>query len=79
MWTYVVVWVIAIVASYYAAQRKARGGEPQPGQIGDQNIPIASMDAPIPVVFGTRILSQPNVIWWGDATVEPIRRKGGKK
>lgn len=79
MWTYIVVWVIAIVASYYVAQQKARGAEPQPGQIGDQGIPIASMDAPIPVVFGTRVLSQPNVIWWGDVTVEPIRRKGGKK
>lgn len=79
MWDYIIIWVIAIVASYYVAQRKARGVDQQPGQFGDQNIPIASMDAPIPVVFGTRVLSQPNVIWWGDVTVEPIRRKGGKK
>jgi hypothetical protein len=79
MWQYVVIWIVALAASYYVAQRKAQRGEQPPGQTSDDGVPIASMDAPIPVVFGTRVVAQPNVVWWGDASVEPITRKGGKK
>lgn len=78
MWTYLIVWVVALVAAYALAPRP-KLPEAQPGQLGERGIPIASADAPIPVVFGTRVVSQPNVVWYGDVTVDPIQRKGGKK
>jgi hypothetical protein len=78
MWHYVVMWIVSAVVSWALAPRQ-RIPDAQPGQIGDRDIPIASQDAPIPVLFGTRVLSQPNVVWWGDVTVDPIRRDGGKK
>lgn len=30
-------------------------------------IPTAEQGKAIPVVFGTRIVTQPNVVWWGHA------------
>jgi hypothetical protein len=72
--------VTTVVLSVLLAPHPKRIRDAQPGQIGDKDIPIASQDAPIPVLFGTRVLSQPNVVWWGDVRVVPIRRKAkGKK
>lgn len=74
----IIVWVITTVLSALLAPRP-KVQDATPGQIGDKDIPMASADAPIPVLFGTRVLSQPNVVWWGDVRVVPIRRKGGGK
>ena len=79
MWNYLIVWVgTAVLSALLAPRPKVQDAEP--GQIGDKDIPMASQDAPIPVLFGTRVLSQPNVVWWGDVRVIPIRKSsGGKK
>lgn len=79
MWNYLIAWVVTTVLSALLAPRP-KVQDAEPGQIGDKDIPIASQDAPIPVLFGTRVLSQPNVVWWGDVRVIPIRKSsGGKK
>ena len=79
MWQYIIAWVVTTVISALLAPRPSTQ-DAQPGQIGDKNLPIASQDAPIPVLFGTRRLSGPNVIWYGDVQVRPIRKSsGGKK
>ena len=79
MWQYIVAWVVTTVISALLAPRPGTQ-DAQPGQIGDKNLPIASQDAPIPVLFGTRRLSGPNVVWYGDVQVRPIRKSsGGKK
>lgn len=79
MLNYLITWVVTTVLSALLAPRP-KVQDAQPGQIGDKDIPMASQNAPIPVLFGTRVLSQPNVVWWGDVRVIPIRRSsGGKK
>lgn len=78
MWEYLIVWVITTVLSVMLAPRP-KMQDAQPGQFGDKDIPIASADAPIPVLFGTRVISQPNVVWWGDVMVRAIRKSGGGK
>lgn len=78
MWNFLITWIVTTVLSALLAPRP-RVQDAQPGQIGDKDIPMASQDAPIPVLFGTRVLSQPNVVWWGDVRVIPIRRSGGGK
>lgn len=79
MWNFLITWVVTTVLSALLAPRP-KVQDARPGQIGDKDIPMASQDAPIPVLFGTRVLSQPNVVWWGDVRVIPIRRSsGGKK
>ena len=46
----------------------------------DLTIPEADLGSPIPVVFGTRWVSNPNVVWFGDKDIKPVRVKtGGKK
>lgn len=78
MWNFLIAWIVTTVLSALLAPRP-KVEDAQPGQFGDQQIPIASQDAPIPVLFGTRVLAQPNVVWWGDISVIPIRRSGGGK
>jgi len=79
MFEYLITWVVTTVLSALLAPRP-KVQDALPGQIGEKDIPMASQNAPIPVLFGTRILSQPNVVWWGDVRVVPIRRSsGGKK
>jgi hypothetical protein len=78
MWSYIVLWIFTTVLSSLLAP-KPRTQEAQPGQIGDKDVPIASQDAPIPVLFGTRVISGPNVVWYGDVQVKPIKKKSGAK
>lgn len=78
MWKMIIGWVITAVLSAWLAPRP-KMQDAQPGQIGDKDIPMASADAPIPVVFGTRVVSQPNVVWWGEVNAEPITKCGGGK
>lgn len=52
----------------------------KPQAAGNLNgFPTATSGAPIPVVFGTRVLSAPNVTWWGDVKTVPIIAKQSKK
>jgi hypothetical protein len=79
MWNFLLTWIVTTVLSALLAPRP-KAQDAQPGQIGERDIPMASQDAPIPVLFGTRVLSQPNVVWYGDVQVQPIRNSsGGKK
>lgn len=47
--------------------------------LGDIDIPGAEEGKPVPVVFGTVWVGDPNVIWYGDLSTTPIKAKGGKK
>lgn len=38
---------------------------PVPSAQSVSYIPTAELGKAIPVVFGTRIVTQPNVVWWG--------------
>lgn len=75
MWAQIAWYVFTLVVSY-ALSPKPKTSEPPPGNF---KAPQASANAPIPVLFGTRMLKQPNVVWWGDMRITPIRKKGGKK
>lgn len=51
---------------------------PAPGNISD-SVPAAEAGREIPVLFGTRIIGQPNVVWWGHLRTVAIKSKSGKK
>lgn len=74
---YIVVMVISTVLQI-VLRPKPNVPHVLPGQVN--NVPIAEQGKPIPVVFGTRYVRQPNVVWWGLARPVPIMRKlgGGK-
>ena len=52
---------------------------PTPGNL---DVPVAESGKPIPVLFGTRVIRQANVVWYGDVKTTEIRQSsgsGGKK
>lgn len=76
MWWYLAVFVVALVVAYSAAPK------PQsvpPAGLGDINAPTAEDGREIPVLFGTRVLKGPNIVWYGHLKTVAIRKKGGKK
>lgn len=76
VWWYIAVFIVALVAAY--AMMPKPQSQP-PAGLGDFNVPTAEEGREIPVLFGTRDVKGPNVVWYGDLRVEAIRKKGGKK
>ncbi len=76
---WIIQWVVTAVIVSAMIPKPPKPDQPKPGKIGDKDVPIASASAPIPVLFGTRRLSGPNVVWYGDVRSKPIKKKGGGK
>jgi len=69
-----------LVVSYFVSAALApKPPKPKPASLEDFDIPVAEQGRPIPVVFGTVILKDPNVMWYGDLRTTAIQEKGGKK
>ena len=69
-----------LVVSYFVSAALApKPPKPKPAALEDFDIPVAEQGKPIPVVFGTVILKDPNVMWYGDLRTTAIQEKGGKK
>lgn len=75
-WVYAIVFVVALVASY-AMMPKPQNAKP--AGLADIQAPTAEDGREIPVLFGTRDINGPNVVWYGDLRTVAIRKKGGKK
>ena len=52
---------------------------PQSRQAGRFEGPTSEEGRPIPVLFGTRLLDSPNIVWWGEVDAKAVKQKGGKK
>lgn len=76
VWWYIVVFVVALVAAV-AFQPKPQSQPP--AGLGDIKAPTAEEGREIPVLFGTRDIEGPNIVWYGDFSTEAIKVKGGKK
>lgn len=75
VWWFIAVFVVALVA-VYSAMPKPQSAKP-PG-LGDINAPTAEEGREIPVLFGTKDLTGPNVVGYGDLKTKAIRKKAGK-
>lgn len=76
MWWFFIGLVVSFVASY------AMMPKPQvqsPPAIGEVKAPTAEEGREIPVLFGTRVLEGPNVLWYGDIRTKPVKKKQSKK
>lgn len=76
MWWYIVVFALALVVSYSMTPK------PQsrpPAGLSEFNVPTAEVGREIPVLFGTRKLEGPNIVWYGHLRTVAIKKKGGKK
>lgn len=70
---------ILIVASLIASALAPKPPVPKPATIADFDVPTAEQGRPIPVVFGTVLVTGANVVWYGDLEAKAIKKKGGKK
>ena len=50
---------------YQMISAKGPGEPPVPKPNAVDNVPTAEQGKPIPMLFGTRIIGSPNVVWWG--------------
>lgn len=76
VWWYIIVFIVALVVAYSMMPKPQNT---PPAGLGDIQTPTAEEGREIPVLFGTRDINGPNVVWYGDLRVDPIRKKGGKK
>ena len=76
VWWYIAVFVVALVVGF-ALQPKPQNAPP--AGLGDFQVPTAEEGREIPVLFGTRDIDGPNVVWYGDLRYDPVKKKGGKK
>lgn len=73
MW-YLVVFIASIAVS---AALTPRPQEPKPASLGDINVPTAEPGRNVPIIFGTVVVEDPNVVWYGDLSTKPVE-SGGK-
>lgn len=75
MWWLIAVFVVSLVVAFAMPRPQV---SPPPG-INEVNAPTAEVGREIGVLFGTRDLTAPNVVWYGAIRLVPIKKKGGKK
>ena len=76
MWLNIALIIISFIAVRLLTPKPE---EQKPAVFADFDTPIAEEGASIPVLFGTRDIMAPNVVWYGDLDYDPIRKKQGKK
>jgi hypothetical protein len=75
-WVYAAYFVVALVISYALTPKPQNA---KPAGIDEIKVPTADVGREIAVLFGTRNLSGPNVVWYGDLRTVEIKKSGGKK
>jgi hypothetical protein len=74
-WEYILIFIISLVVCYAMTPKVA---QPTPTSLDDMNLPTAEPGRCIGVVFGTRLLKSPNVVWYGDLRYDPVNADSGK-
>jgi len=78
MWQ-IVVWIGLQIVSYLLTPKATSNqSSVAPGEVEATTV---DSSGPVPVLFGTRLISTPNCVWYGDVGTTPIRScsGGGKK
>lgn len=76
MFWFVALFVVSFVVAYATAPKPQ---SQKPAGLGDLQVPTAEEGREVPVLFGTRDIKAPNIVWYGDLRTVAIKSKGGKK
>jgi hypothetical protein len=68
--------LISFIISYVAMSKAQAAPTPAVGEI---KAPTAEDGVEIPVLFGTKDVTGPNVVYFGDIKTRPHKKSGGKK
>jgi len=72
MWPQIVMFVVSLALSYYT---RPKPPEAQPaGTLADIKVPTAEEGREIPVLFGTRDISNQNCVWYGNLKTRAIKK-----
>lgn len=74
VWIFYVAAIMYTIWSSNASRVNQQGVEP-----GTLSVTTVDASSPVPVLFGTRVLSGANCVWWGDVGTTAIKSKGGGK
>jgi hypothetical protein len=76
MWANLIRYFVLFVISYLLAPKPEKL---KPAGFDEVRAATAEVGREIPVLFGTRDLEGPNVVWYGHLKTKAIKTKGGKK
>lgn len=74
MWyavAYIVIAIVAAIASYYASTRAQKSQSVAPGEVEQ---PTVNQGDRFPKLFGTRYIKAPKVVWMGEVYTDPIQK-----
>lgn len=71
--------VLLAVSYFVSAALAPKPPAPKAAALEDFEAPLAEQGRPLPVVFGTVLIKDPTLIWYGDLQTRAIQQKGGKK
>lgn len=74
-WLIILVFIASIGISFAIAP-KPPSNNAKPAGIGDLNAPTAEVGRAIPVLFGTRDMKAPNIVWYGNLVTQAITQGG---
>lgn len=79
VWVNLLYSLVMMVVSYAIQMALAPKQQNNDAVVGDVDVPTAEDGKTIPVVFGTILVKDSNIIDYFDARTEAIKTKGGKK
>ena len=74
-WAYLIIMLVGVA---YTAANQPKTPTPVALTLDDVKAPVAEIGKEIPVIFGTRDVADPNVVWYGDLRTSPVRTSSGK-
>lgn len=74
-WVYLVIMLIGVA---YTVANQPKTPVPVALTLDDVKAPVAEVGKEIPVVFGERVIADPNVIWYGHFRTSPVKVSSGK-
>lgn len=66
--------MVASVAVSFVLAGRVQGQKRKPSGLSEFQVPTAEVGREIPVLFGTRLLKGPNVVWYGDLRTRAIKK-----
>jgi hypothetical protein len=74
-WAYLIVMLIGVA---YAATHQPKTPTPVALTLDDVKAPVVEVGKTIPVLFGTRDIEDPMVVWYGNLRTVPVKTSSGK-
>ncbi len=74
IWAQIIYFIVMLVLSIALSPRPQK---PRAASLDDFELPTAEEGRPIPVVFGSTLITGPNIVWYGDLKIKKIKKRSG--